>query len=204
MKYGIVKHDKRADAKNFTAIFHKFIIQIVSNYIPTVTSAIFIYLMVPTRLHEFKTFYYVMSKKRFSAWLFNSYLEACDRQTEVTVKQMLPSDITVSLDLLNIQKWSVVVVPVGKCSLIDQLSTCRVALPPFLVNRTTWYFPSFTGVLLSCTLMSSVPMLKVTPIFPCCCNDKTFAVIKCPCSTELLFWCLFEYPALKISRARQL
>lgn len=61
-------------------------------------------------------------------------------------------------------------VPVGKCSLMDQLSTCSVALPPFLVKRTTWYFPSFTGVLLSSTLMSSVPTLNVTPILPCCWN----------------------------------
>lgn len=62
-------------------------------------------------------------------------------------------------------------VPVGKCSLIAQLSTCRVALPPFLVKRTTWYFPSFTGVLLSSTPISTVPMLNVTPIFPCCWNE---------------------------------
>lgn len=63
-------------------------------------------------------------------------------------------------------------IPEGKCSLIDQLSTCNVAFPPFLVKRTTWYFPSFTGVLLSCTLISTVPMLNVTPILPCCWNDK--------------------------------
>lgn len=68
-----------------------------------------------------------------------------------------------------IKHWYIdIFVPVGKCSLIDQLSTCSVALPPFLVKRTTWYFPSFTGVLLSSTLMSTVPMLKVTPILPCC------------------------------------
>lgn len=58
-------------------------------------------------------------------------------------------------------------VPVGKCSLIGQLSTCKVALPPFLVNRTKWYLPSFTGVLVSLTLMSTVPMLNVTPTLPC-------------------------------------
>lgn len=65
-------------------------------------------------------------------------------------------------------------VPVGKCSLIAQLSTCKVALPPFLVKRTTWYFPSFTGVLLSSTLISTVPMLNVTPIFPCCWNEHNW------------------------------
>lgn len=58
-------------------------------------------------------------------------------------------------------------VPVGKCSLIGQLSTCKVALPPFLVNRTKWYLPSLTDVVISLTLMSTVPMLKVTPTFPC-------------------------------------
>lgn len=58
-------------------------------------------------------------------------------------------------------------VPVGKCSLTGQLSTCRVALPPFLVNRTRWYLPSFTAVVVSFTLMSTVPMLNVTPTLPC-------------------------------------
>lgn len=58
-------------------------------------------------------------------------------------------------------------VPVGKCSLTGQLSTCRVALPPFLVNRTRWYLPSFIAVVVSFTLMSTVPMLNVTPTLPC-------------------------------------
>lgn len=63
-------------------------------------------------------------------------------------------------------------VPVGKCSLMGQLSTCNVALPPFLVNRTKWYFPSFTAVLVSFTLMSTVPMLNVTPTLPCSWKKK--------------------------------
>lgn len=58
-------------------------------------------------------------------------------------------------------------VPVGKCSLTGQLSTCKVAFPPFLVNRTKWYLPSFTAVVVSLTLMSTVPMLNVTPTLPC-------------------------------------
>lgn len=58
-------------------------------------------------------------------------------------------------------------VPVGKCSLTGQLSTCKVALPPFRVNRTKWYLPSFISVFTSLTLMSTVPMLNVTPILPC-------------------------------------
>lgn len=63
-------------------------------------------------------------------------------------------------------------VPEGKCSLIGQLSTCKVALPPFLVNRTKWYLPSLTAVI-SFTLMSTVPMLKVTPTLPSSCEwDK--------------------------------
>lgn len=58
-------------------------------------------------------------------------------------------------------------VPEGKCSLTGQLSTCKVALPPFLVKRTRWYLPSLMVVLVSFTLMSTVPMLKVTPTLPC-------------------------------------
>lgn len=58
-------------------------------------------------------------------------------------------------------------VPDGKCSLTGQLSTCKVALPPFLVKRTRWYLPSLMVVLVSFTLMSTVPMLKVTPTLPC-------------------------------------
>lgn len=79
-------------------------------------------------------------------------------------------------------------VPVGKCSLIAQLSTCRVAFPPFLVKRTTWYFPSFTGVLLSSTLMSTVPMLNVTPIFPCCWNEHSWEQSPSQTGSHYL-WC---------------
>lgn len=61
-------------------------------------------------------------------------------------------------------------VPEGKCSLTGQLSTCKVALPPFLVKRTRWYLPSLMVVLVSFTLMSTVPMLKVTPTLPCSCR----------------------------------
>lgn len=46
------------------------------------------------------------------------------------------------------------------------LSTCSVALPPLRVNRTTWYLPSLTITALSSMIMSSVPTLKITPIFP--------------------------------------
>lgn len=46
------------------------------------------------------------------------------------------------------------------------LSTCSVAFPPLRVNRTTWYLPSLTITALSSMIMSSVPTLKITPIFP--------------------------------------
>jgi len=61
---------------------------------------------------------------------------------------------------------------VGKCSLTGQLSTCKVALPPFLVKRTRWYLPSFIAVVVSFTLMSTVPMLNVTHTLPCSWNTK--------------------------------
>lgn len=76
-----------------------------------------------------------------------------------------------SIYLLDVKAkgWNVggEVLPEGKCSLMAQLSTWSVALPPFLVKRTTWYLPSFTAILLSCTMMSTVPMLNMTPILPC-------------------------------------
>lgn len=68
---------------------------------------------------------------------------------------------------IQLNRWIRTGVPVGKCSLTGQLSTCNVALPPFLVNRTKWYLPSFIGVDVSFTLMSTVPMLNVTHTFPC-------------------------------------
>lgn len=52
------------------------------------------------------------------------------------------------------------------------LSTCRVALPPLRVKRTTWYLPSFTMTAGSSMVMSSVPTLKMTPIFPWSCRQK--------------------------------
>ena len=63
-------------------------------------------------------------------------------------------------------------VPVGKCSLIGQLSTCSVALPPFLVKRARWYLPSLMSVVSSFTLMSTVPMLNVTPTLPWSCKQE--------------------------------
>lgn len=56
--------------------------------------------------------------------------------------------------------------PDGKRSMTGWLSTCSVALPPLRVNRTTWYLPSLTVTALSSMMMSSVPTLKITPIFP--------------------------------------
>lgn len=56
--------------------------------------------------------------------------------------------------------------PEGKRSMTGWLSTCSVALPPLRVNRTTWYLPSLTITALSSMVMSSVPTLKITPIFP--------------------------------------
>lgn len=52
------------------------------------------------------------------------------------------------------------------------LSTWRVALPPLRVKRTTWYLPSFTTTAGSSMVMSSVPTLKMTPIFPWSCWRK--------------------------------
>lgn len=52
------------------------------------------------------------------------------------------------------------------------LSTCSVALPPLRVNRTTWYLPSLTITALSSMIMSSVPTLKITPIFPRSCRQR--------------------------------
>lgn len=59
--------------------------------------------------------------------------------------------------------------PAGYRSMTGQLSTCNVALPPLLVKRTTWYFPSLMIALDSSMAMSSVPTLNLTPIFPWCC-----------------------------------
>lgn len=56
--------------------------------------------------------------------------------------------------------------PAGQRSITGQLSTCNVALPPLLVKRTTWYFPSLMIALDSSMAMSSVPTLNLTPIFP--------------------------------------
>lgn len=53
------------------------------------------------------------------------------------------------------------------------LSTWRVALPPLRVKRTTWYLPSFTMTAGSSIVMSSVPTLKITPIFPWSCRWRT-------------------------------
>lgn len=63
--------------------------------------------------------------------------------------------------------------PAGYRSLIGQLSTCSVALPPLRVKRTTWYLPSFTMALLSSMVMSSVPTLKMTPTVPWSCEEVT-------------------------------
>lgn len=62
------------------------------------------------------------------------------------------------------------VLPDGKRSMTGWLSTCRVALPPLLVKRTTWYLPSLTTTPLSSMAMSSVPTLNITPIFPRSCD----------------------------------
>lgn len=62
-----------------------------------------------------------------------------------------------------------VVLPEGNRSMTGWLSTCSVALPPLRVNRTTWYLPSLTVTALSSMMMSSVPTLKMTPIFPRSC-----------------------------------
>ena len=56
--------------------------------------------------------------------------------------------------------------PAGYRSLTGQLSTCKVALPPLRVKRTTWYLPSLTMALGSSMVMSSVPTLKITPTVP--------------------------------------
>lgn len=56
--------------------------------------------------------------------------------------------------------------PAGYRSLTGQLSTCKVALPPLRVKRTTWYLPSLTIALGSSIVMSSVPTLKITPTVP--------------------------------------
>jgi hypothetical protein len=61
---------------------------------------------------------------------------------------------------------SVLRLPAGYRSLTGQLSTCRVALPPLRVKRTTWYLPSLTMALGSSMVMSSVPTLKITPTVP--------------------------------------
>lgn len=86
-------------------------------------------------------------------------------------KQVVPSGFkTITRLLWNKfirQKNNRKKIPVGKCSLTGQLSTCKVAFPPFLVKRTRWYLPSFTAVVVSLTLMSTVPMLNVTPTLPC-------------------------------------
>lgn len=62
--------------------------------------------------------------------------------------------------------------PDGNRSMTGWLSTCSVALPPLRVNRTTWYLPSLTVTALSSMMMSSVPTLKITPIFPRSYKDK--------------------------------
>lgn len=51
-------------------------------------------------------------------------------------------------------------------------STCKVALPPLLVKRTMWYFPSFTNFEVSSMFMSSVPTLNTTLILPFSCKDR--------------------------------
>lgn len=51
-------------------------------------------------------------------------------------------------------------------------STCSVALPPLLVNFTTWYLPSFTNLDFSSMLMSSVPTLKITATWPFSCGNR--------------------------------
>jgi len=62
--------------------------------------------------------------------------------------------------------------PEGKRSITGWLSTCSVALPPLRVNRTTWYLPSLTITAPSSMMMSSVPTLKITPIFPRSCGRR--------------------------------
>lgn len=90
---------------------------------------------------------------------------------QIAHEQLLSSSVYCPYIFLMLQGkgwnggWEVL--PEGKCSLMAQLSTWSVALPPFLVKRTTWYLPSFTAILLSCTMMSTVPMLNMTPILPC-------------------------------------
>lgn len=63
-------------------------------------------------------------------------------------------------------RFRLLFLPEGKRSMTGWLSTCSVALPPLRVNRTTWYLPSLTITALSSMIMSSVPTLKITPIFP--------------------------------------
>lgn len=67
------------------------------------------------------------------------------------------------------QDWVVQVgqgLPEGYRSMTGRSSSCSVALPPLLVNRTTWYFPSLTNLELSSILMSSVPTLNTTLMLP--------------------------------------
>lgn len=63
--------------------------------------------------------------------------------------------------------------PVGYRSMTGRSSTCKVALPPLRVNRTMWYFPSFTNFEVSSIFMSSVPTLNTTLIFPFSCAEQT-------------------------------
>lgn len=91
------------------------------------------------------------------------------------------------------------------------LSTCSVALPPLRVNRTTWYLPSLTITALSSMVMSSVPTLKITPIFPRSYRQRTIENIlrkiqldtkKCTFNTTALgetFWKFWEETTTELS-----
>lgn len=73
----------------------------------------------------------------------------------------------------SVPRQGALFLPEGKRSMTGWLSTCSVALPPLRVNRTTWYLPSLTITALSSMIMSSVPTLKITPIFPRSCRQRT-------------------------------
>lgn len=150
--------DKPTKTESIT-IFNSHCLMEIHNWVAESSS-----LGVTTRIQQLRTTGAWSAKnsfgliKKYKLWITYVFIWHDD--------QCSSHKLTMSCFIKNI--YIDIFVPVGKCSLIDQLSTCSVALPPFLVKRTTWYFPSFTGVLLSSTLMSTVPMLKVTPILPCC------------------------------------
>lgn len=80
--------------------------------------------------------------------------------------------------------WGQLFLPEGKRSMTGWLSTCSVALPPLLVNRTTWYLPSLTITALSSMIMSSVPTLKITPTFPRSCTQRRTLWAECSYSQK--------------------